>query len=86
MSRSILLSVEGPLTLGEVAKAAPVRHLGLQGAVKALLLALGLRMSRPSVQPRTPNGISQALNRVKGSPLGSLHGEPPSISMASGKP
>ena len=78
--------VEGTLAFGEIAEAAPADHLGLEGAVEALLLALGLRMTRAAVQhsdaePHQPDaeaGQRFAARIAQGGPL--------SISMASGKP
>ena len=43
-------SIEGSLALGEIAEASPIDHLGLERAMEAFFLALGLRMARPTVQ------------------------------------
>ena len=41
--------VEGALAVGEIAKTAPADHFGLEGAMEALFLALGLGMAGPAV-------------------------------------
>src|SRR5579863_6528439 len=43
-------AVEGALAVGKIAEATPIEHFGLEGAMEALLLALGLRMTRSAMQ------------------------------------
>jgi hypothetical protein len=78
--------VEGALALGEIAETATADHLRLEGPMEALFLALGLGMTRPAVRHANAKPREPDAEPGRGSPPGSLHGEPPSISMASGRP
>ena len=54
-------AIEGMLALGEISKTLAGEHFGLERAVKALILALGLRMIGPAMadldpQPHEPDG------------------------------
>jgi len=46
--------VKPALALGQIGKGPPPNHLGRQGAMKPLVLALGLRMVRPAMANRDP--------------------------------
>ncbi len=79
-------AVELPLAVGQVGEGAVAQRLGLQGAVEALLLALGLRVGRPAVADR--DAQAQQPDRQDGVRLvaGVPQGAPLSINMRAGRP
>jgi hypothetical protein len=60
--------------------------LGLQGAVEPLVLALGLWVVRARMADPDPERSSHVVSGVCGCATSEPHGEPLSISMASGRP
>ena len=79
--------VKGALGLSQIGQPVGGQHLGLEGAVEALVLALGLRMIGSSVdhadaQIEQPDGQRRMpLTAAAGSP-----GEPLSVRMRKGRP
>ena len=75
--------VESLLALGEIAEAVPVHHFGLKTPVEALVLALGLRVSRtamqnPDAEPHQPDaelGIGITAGVTPGRTIVHQHGE-----------